>query len=68
MKKGTTQDPVLGFRVSSDLMDRLDHLADLDRRKRSQLSRILMEGAVEEMEKALGVKPGSEDVAGQERL
>lgn len=52
MKKELSSGSVLGFRVSADLMERLDLLARQDHRTRSQMARLLMEEAVRVKEKA----------------
>lgn len=53
---------VVTFR-SPDMKERLDRLALLDRRKRSQMARVLMEDAVERKEKELGLPPLGDDAA-----
>ena len=55
--KEKTQGGVLGFRVSGKLMERLDDLATLDHRSRSQMARLLVEQAVSQKEQELGITP-----------
>lgn len=57
MKKGSAQPELLGFRISEKLMTRLDKLATLEHRNRSQMARLLMEQAVERKEEELGGIP-----------
>ena len=59
-KNGSKQGEVLGFRVSDELMQRLDDLATLDRRSRSQMARILIEEAVQAAEARKDQMLGSE--------
>lgn len=47
---------IVTFRAP-EMKERLDRLALLDRRKRSQMARVLMEDAVERKEKELGLPP-----------
>ncbi|WP_419536717.1 ribbon-helix-helix domain-containing protein [Endozoicomonas sp.] len=51
MKKSQSTSDVLGFRVSSDLIKRLDSLAKQDHRTRSQMARLLIEKALRDQEK-----------------
>ena len=55
MTKGNTQSELLGFRVSEKFSRRVNRLATLDHRSRSQMSRLLMERAVEDMERDMNL-------------
>lgn len=50
MKKSRPATAVLGFRVSSEMIKRLDSLAEQDHRTRSQMARLLIEQALRDKE------------------
>ena len=50
MKKYRPATTVLGFRVSSEMIRRLDFLAEQDHRTRSQMARLLIEKALRDQE------------------
>ncbi|WP_066017316.1 ribbon-helix-helix domain-containing protein [Endozoicomonas atrinae] len=50
MKKYRPATTVLGFRVSSEMIRRLDSLAEKDHRTRSQMARLLIEKALRDQE------------------
>ncbi|KEI71294.1 ribbon-helix-helix domain-containing protein [Endozoicomonas elysicola] len=52
MKKSRPATAVLGFRVSLEMIKRLDSLAEQDHRTRSQMARLLIEQALRDKEQS----------------